>query len=171
MRLWSALCVSLLLCSACHDRTLESPVPAGYVDYSCNINTVNIIMEQGDPQVPLESPGGYVRCFDPQKRKLSEGWGTGGLLLVHGFDSDAFYAFDLSCPQCYVTANAAASKVHRLEMAGDGYTAVCPDCHSEFGSIFWGSPAPTGKGPANQNNYLLRQYHATLVGDKLLVRK
>jgi len=171
MRLWSALCVSLLLLSSCHDRTLESPVPAGYVDYSCYLTTVNIYMEQGDPQVPLESQGGFVRCFDAKKRALSDGWGTGGLLLVHGYEASAFYAYDLACPQCYVIANSAASKIHRLEMASDGCTAVCPDCQSEFGSIFWGSPAPTGAGPANKNNYLLRQYHATLVGDKLIVRK
>lgn len=170
MRLLSALCVSLVLLSACHDRTLESPVPAGYVDYSCNIYTVNIIMEQGDPQVPLESQGGYVRCYDAQKRNVSDGWGTGGLLLVHGFDAATFYAYDLACPQCYVVANSATSKIHRLEIASDGMTAVCPDCGSEFKYVFSGSPAPTA-GPANQNNYVLRQYKASLVGDKLIVRK
>lgn len=170
MRLWSALCVSLLLCS-CHDRTYESPVPAGWVDYSCVLTTVNIAMDQGAPQVPLESQWGFVRCYDPQKRNLSDGWGTGGLLLVHsGFELNTFYAYDLACPQCYVTANSSASKIHRIGIASDGMTAVCPDCDSEFKYVFSGSPAPTA-GPANQNNYVLRQYKASLVGDKLIVRK
>ena len=168
MKRWSVWCVSLLLCASCHDNTCESPVPAGYVRYSCVLSTINITMEQGDPQVPLESMGGYVRCFDAKKRAATDEWGTGGLLLVHGYESTAFYAFDLACPYCYATAATASAKLHRLDIASDGMTAVCPDCDSRFGSIFWGSPAPTA-GPANQNNYLLRQYRASLSGDRLVV--
>jgi len=169
MRLWSVLCANLLLLSACNDRTYESPVPAGYVDFSCVLTTINTILEQGPPQVPLESQWGYVRCY--VKQHASDYLGTGGLLLVHsGFDANVFYAYDLACPQCYVIANSKAGKIHRLEIAADGMTAVCPDCESEFKYVFSGSPAPSA-GPANQNNYLLRQYHASLVGDQLIVRK
>lgn len=173
LRNWCAktiLFANLILCTSCKDEITESPVPAGYVRYSCSLLHVNIIMEQGDPQVPLESPGGYVRCYDSSKRMAEEGWGTGGLLLVHGFDNDHYYAYDLACPHCYATYATSATKLHRLQMDKDGITAICPDCESKFGSIFWGSPAATS-GPANKDNHILRQYHAGLVGDKLVVTR
>ena len=158
----------LILCTSCRDEIAESPVPVGYVHYTCTLVTVNIVMQQGDPQISLESPGGYVRCYDPAKRLANEGWGVGGLLLVHGFDNDHYYAFDLACPYCYKDNANSGSKLHRLQIDADGITAICPDCQSKFGSVFWGSPAATA-GPANQSNRLLRQYRATQVGDQLVV--
>ncbi|GEM_PF-2478503 len=173
MKQWNVWCADLLLLwcatASCRDSVGESPVPAGYVTYSCTLATVNEVMEQGAPQPSIEVQGGYVRCYDLTKRMGNESWGTGGLLLVHGYDATTFYAYDLACPYCYATYGSSASKLHQLDMADDGQTAICPDCESEFGAIFWGSPAPTA-GPANQNNYVLRQYRASLVGDKLVVR-
>lgn len=171
LRNWCAktiLFANLILCTSCKDEISESPVPAGYVHYSCSLVNVNIVMEQGDPQVPLESPGGYVRCFEPAKRLANEEWGVGGLLLIHGFEADRYYAFDLACPYCYATYATSASKLHRLQMDKDGITAICPDCESKFGSIFWGSPVSTA-GPANKSNYRMRQYRANQIGDKLVI--
>lgn len=168
MKQWSVWFANLLLLTACNDSIRESPVPAGYVRYSCVLSTINLVMEQGNPQIPVDAIGGYVRCFDPLKRTALDGWGTGGLLLVHGFEGDNYYAYDLACPYCYTQAAKAADKVHRLVIESDGQTAYCPDCSSKFGAIFWGSPIPT-EGPANQENYLLRQYKATLSGDRLII--
>ena len=169
MKRWSVWFVSLWpMFIGCHDSIGERPVPAGYVSYSCTLSTVNIVMGQGDPQTPLESPGGYVRCYDKKLLMANESWGTGGLLLVHGFEASAYYAYDLACPYCYAIHSTSATKLHRLKIAADGQTAHCDDCGSDFGAIFWGSPAPTA-GPANENNYPLRQYRASLVGDRLVV--
>ena len=170
---WSGWCVNLclwpMLLASCSDSIGDSPVPAGEVRYSCTLATINLIMEQGDPQTPLESMGGYVRCYDRQKMAGNEAWGTGGLLLVHGYEDVAYYAYDLACPYCWVANGASAAKIQQLVIADDCQTARCATCESRFGAIFWGSPAPTA-GPANESNYPLRQYRASLVGDKLVVR-
>lgn len=165
-----SILVGLILCTvtSCRDESHESPVPAGRVHYSCSLVNVNIVMQQGFPQPSLETPGGYVRCYDPSKRKANEDWGKGGLLLVHGFDDVHFYAYDLTCPNCYATHASSGSRLYQLQIASDQITAICPECESEFGSVFWGSPAPT-KGPANESNYILRQYRASLAGDQLVV--
>lgn len=166
---WGLLLWGFMLCASCKDGSLDSPVPKNRVQYTCTVTLVNIYMEQGDPQIPLESPCGYVRCYDTKKRQANEYWGTGGLLLVQGFEVGHFYAYDLTCPYCYVTHATASSKIHHLEIDGDKSTvAICPTCRSAFGSIFWGSPVPTG-GPAYEENYVLRQYKATLSGDDKLI--
>lgn len=161
---------ALLFVASCKDDVAESPVPAGYVHYSCNITTVNAVMQQTDGQAQLDVPGGYVRIWDAKTITASDGVGTGGLLLLHAYEGNFFYAFDLTCPYCYRMGGTKAEKMQRLAVDADGMTARCGHCNSAFGAVFWGSPAPT-EGPANQENYHLRQYHATLLGDVLTVTK
>lgn len=165
---WGVLLVAMVLASACHETLHVSPVPSAPVRYTCDPAIVNLAMEQGAPQTGLDSPGGYVRCCDRKYMGPNDAWGTGGLLIVQSFTPNTFYAYDLACPYCYAATTNSPSRMHQLEMAKDGVTAHCAVCESEFGAIFWGSTAPT-KGPANQSNYPLRQYRATLVGDKVTV--
>lgn len=160
---------STMVCS-CDEDILESPVPERYVSYSCNIHTVNVVMEQTVGQVQLDSPGGYVRIWDAGKLTASDAIGLGGLLLLHSFDDTGFFAFDLTCPYCYQRGGNAQEKMQRIVVKEDGLTARCLHCHSEFGAIYWGSPAATG-GPANSENYILRQYKAIPVGDVLTVTR
>lgn len=170
MKQWSIWSASLLLLCACEDRVSESPVPAGLVRYSCNPTLVNIYMEQGDPQVPLESSCGWVRLHDASRRVGNEAWGTGGLLLVHGFEQNHFYAYDLACPYCYAIGAKASTRIHQIEVNQADMKAYCPTCESQFGAIFWGSSAPTA-GPANEHNYPLRQYRVSLLGEILTVTR
>lgn len=159
-----------LTLSSCDEGAYESPVPAGRVHYTCNITLVNSVMQQDKGQTMLEVPGGYVRIYDKQKLMATDEVGTGGLLLLHNFDGTSYYAFDLTCPYCYKIGGNPTEKMHRITIGDDGFKAVCPSCSSEFGSVFWGSPAGTA-GPANEHNYLLRQYKAYCVGDNLTVTR
>ena len=156
--------------TGCDEAMTESPVPAVYISYSCNVTTINAAMQQTH-QTQLDCPGGYVTVSDVQTLSATDAIGTGGLLLVHAFEGGStFYAFDLACPQCYQAGGSASQRLSRIQMADDGMTARCSRCESEFGAIFWGSPAPTA-GPANAGNYVLRQYKARLLGDVLTVTK
>ena len=167
MKQWIVWCVSLSLAlTACNDKLHESPVPAGHVSYTCDPVVVNQLMQQATDQATLESPGGYVRCHDHSKKMAGQAWGTGGLLLVHCYNNTPEYAaFDLACPYCYAQRD---KQLRQLVMKSDQQTAVCPQCESEFGAIFWASPASTA-GPANAESYPLRQYKATMMGNKLVI--
>ena len=159
-----------LLFFSCGDELTVSPVPDCYVRYSCNISTINAVMEQTH-QAQLDGPGGYVRIYEPRKLNLSDVVGTGGLLLLHSLDpKPIYYAFDLACPYCYRTGGSGPERLQRIQVSDDGTKAVCSKCDSEYGAIFWGSPAATA-GPANKSNDILRQYKATALGDQLVVTR
>ncbi len=150
----------LLLLSACVGvEAVESPVPAYNVNYSCNISTINAAMEQTD--LPnLDSQPGVVLINRYQN--VSDNIGVCGLLLYHAATEDVFYAYDLACPYCYHKNTPTAIGMK------DPFIAQCPVCESEFGAIQYGSPAPTA-GPANAENYHLRQYKARLANYSTLV--
>ena len=147
--------------SSCGDDTYESVIPEYQVNYSCNVNLVNAYLQQTH-QTQLNCPGGYALVYNRSALNATDIIGCGGLLLLQNYEG-AFYAFDLACPYCYAQGNT-GTKVKRLEMNEDGLTAVCTNCSSEFGSIMWGSPAPTA-GKANEEKKILRQYKATLLSD------
>lgn len=170
MRRWSIWFASLLLWASCENSITESPVPVGYVNYSCNITTINAVMGQTTGQAQLDVPGGYVRIWDAKTITASDGVGTGGLLIIHAYTDEKFYAYDLTCPYCYQTGGTKSEKMQRIVVDADGMTACCSHCSSQFGAVFWGSPAPTA-GPANEENLILRQYRATLIGDIITVTK
>lgn len=142
----------LLTAAGCGDeRAIESPVPAGRVNYECYVASINEQMQQTDGK-SLEVMGGYVHI--DQWRQQGYYIGIHGLLLCHDNFSDAiYYAYDLACPYCY-------PKAHTIRLT-DGLTARCGECKSEFGAVLWGSPAPTA-GPANEKGLPLRSYRARL---------
>ncbi len=152
--------LSAFLLAACVGvEAVESPVPAYNVHYSCNISTINAALEQND--LPnLDSQPGVVLVNRYQN--VSDNIGVCGLLLYHAATEDAFYAYDLACPYCYHRGTATPIGMK------DPFIARCPSCESEFGAIQYGSPAPTA-GPANAENFHLRQYRARLTGYSTLV--
>ena len=158
----AALCLLLagILLPACVGvEAVESPVPAYNVNYSCNISTINAALQQND--LPnLDSQPGVVLVNKYQN--VSDNIGVCGLLLYHAATEDVFYAYDLACPYCYRHGTATP-----LGMK-DPFIARCPSCESEFGAIQYGSPAPTA-GPANAENFHLRQYRARLTTYTTLV--
>ncbi len=153
-------CLSVSLFAACTSvDAVESPVPAYNVSYSCNISTINAALEQND--LPnLDSQPGVVLINKYQN--VSDNIGVCGLLLYHAATDDEFYAYDLACPYCYRRGTLSAIGMK------DPFIARCPSCESEFGAIQYGSPAPTA-GPANTENFHLRQYRARLTTYTTLV--
>lgn len=155
--LWLGISSCLVACSR---DSYESPVPSGYVSYHCTLEIVG-----------LDVQGNYYTLYDKSTITGTNGYGTGGLLLVHSrMEYGKFYAFDLACPYCWeTTGNHGYDSMSRIEIDDeDFYSAVCPTCGSKFGIVMDGSPAPTS-GPANESNYILRQYKAASYGDQLVI--
>ena len=152
--------LSAFLLAACVGvEAVESPVPAYNVHYSCNISTINAALEQND--LPnLDSQPGVVLVNRYQN--VSDNIGVCGLLLYHAATEDAFYAYDLACPYCYHRGTATPIGMK------DPFIARCPGCESAVGALQYRSPAPTA-GPANAENFHLRQYRARLTGYSTLV--
>ena len=117
-------------------------------------------VEAVESPVPAYSQPGVVLVNRYQN--VSDNIGVCGLLLYHAATEDAFYAYDLACPYCYHRGTATPIGMK------DPFIARCPGCESEFGAIQYGSPAPTA-GPANAENFHLRQYRARLTGYSTLV--
>ena len=165
MRLLRILLASIALVS-CADEIGDSVVPAYNVRYSCNTTLVNAVLRQTE-QPGLDCQGGYVRVYDKSTLGAGDVVGVGGLLILQNFES-SFFAYDLACPYCYSKGKAGA-KVCRIDIDHeDGFTAVCQTCESKFGSVFWGSPAPTA-GPANAEKLILRQYRVQRLPDGVTV--
>lgn len=160
-RWWVDGLLALLLATSCVDAiTVDSPVPAFDVRFSCNISTINAAM--GQSELPnLDCQPGVVMINQYQHQ--ADVIGVCGLLLYHAATEDAFYAYDLACPYCYQHGR----QRHAITML-DAFTAQCPSCKSEFGAVQYGSPAPTA-GPANAENLHLRPYHARLANYSTLV--
>lgn len=157
--------LQVLLLGSCGKETFDSVVPEYDVKYSCNTTLVNTYLQQTE-QTHLDCLGGYVRVFDKKTLAAGDIVGVGGLLILQNFEG-AFYVYDLACPHCF-SQGKMGGKVSRIEMKEDGFAAVCKSCGSEFGAIFWGSPAPTA-GPANADKLILRQYKARLLPDGVTV--
>lgn len=161
--------LTLLLFCSCKDETTESVVPLYNVQYKCNTTLINSVLRQTN-QIQLDCQGGYVRVYDPKTISAGDVIGVGGLLILHNFE-DRFYAFDLACPNCYSEGHT-GQKVKRIDIKEDSFTAYCPTCRSEYGAVFWGSPAATA-GPANTENLILRSYrvHTLPDGVNIVVEK
>ena len=156
------LLLAAVLPTACDRESFESPVPAGYVSFHCTLESLG-----------LDVQGNYYILSDRNSVSGTDGYGTGGLLLVHSrMERGRYYAYDLACPYCWkTTANHSYATLARISIdEEDFYAAVCPACQSKFGLVMDGSPVPTA-GPANEENYILRQYKAAAYGDQLVVTK
>lgn len=165
MTLKKTIALAFLIFFSCKEDTFDSVVPEYDVKYSCNMTLVNAYLQQTE-QTHLDCLGGYVRVFDKKTLSAGDIVGVGGLLILQNHEG-AFYAYDLACPHCFAQGKT-GGKVSRIEMKEDGFAAVCKSCDSEFGAIFWGSPAPTA-GPANADKQILRQYKARLLPDGVTV--
>ena len=140
--------------------------PEGDVDMDSVADEMDDIIRHGLPKglpvgLPnLDSQPGVVLVNRYQN--VSDNIGVCGLLLYHAATEDVFYAYDLACPYCYRRGTVSAIGMK------DPFVARCAGCESEFGAVQYGSPAPTA-GPANAENYHLRQYRARLTTYTTLV--
>lgn len=97
-----------------------------------------------DLYAELRTPGGMLRLTEA--RTHSDALGYAGLLVVRSLTEEAFYAYDLACPNELTTPTPVALKDDR---------AVCPVCHSVF-EVLLSHGAPL-EGPSK---HPLRSYTA-----------
>ncbi|MDO4707774.1 MAG: hypothetical protein Q4A61_05060 [Porphyromonadaceae bacterium] len=126
-RVWSsALLLCTLVLSGCDES--HAPLP-NLAPVSASIS-LHIHRE-------LLTPGGMVRLTQPIR--LTDALGYGGLLVVRSLTEEAFYAYDLACPN-------ELSGVKQVEIVDE--RAVCPACHSVFDVLLsYGAPVA---GPAKR---------------------
>ncbi len=156
-RIYLFCIISLLLCSAIGlsscDEIVDSRIPPARVSLNANINHYREL--QG-----LKIDGGYATLT--QKLNASTYIGYGGLLICRSkYGDNNVYAYDLACP-------VENKPTVRLNFK-DGLIAVCPECHSEFDSVIFGSPQPT-KGVAREKGYHLRVYPASWNDPMIIIR-
>lgn len=113
-----------LLCSlsiiSCQDsQTIVTPEAPVYLQ----------LQLQRDKYRSLLSPSTMLRLTSPEHSH--ERLGYGGLILVHGLEWGAYYAFDLSCPY---------ENRPDVRIIIDGLRVMCPSCKSEY-DILGGSGA------------------------------
>lgn len=87
------------------------------------------------------------------------GIGTGGyddngiIIYNTGMEGFEFYAFDRTCPHCYITSSTSVA------VDVDFTYAVCPVCHTNYALSSSGAPTEAGPG-----RYYLKNYHTSLSG-------
>lgn len=82
--------------------------------------------------------------------------GFGGILLINGMDpftatTDCPLAYDLACP-------VERSPNVRVEVTGDLYEAVCPECGSHYDVTMSGGAPLSGPAATGSRKYGLRRY-------------
>ncbi|MDF1560559.1 MAG: hypothetical protein P1P83_10175 [Bacteroidales bacterium] len=91
------------------------------------------------------------------------GLGTGGfdgngvIIYNTGFQGFEYYAYDRTCPHCYVTE--AASVAVNI----DGVFAICPRCTTNY------SLAQTGQPYSGPGQYYLKNYRTAFSGNSVRV--
>jgi nitrite reductase/ring-hydroxylating ferredoxin subunit len=86
----------------------------------------------------------------------SAGYDGNGIIIYHSLP-DEYYAYDRTCPNCYVVNS--LSKAVNI----DGVYAVCPQCSTNYALPSFGAPS---SGPGQ---YPLKNYKAVLSGQYLHV--
>jgi len=82
------------------------------------------------------------------------GYDNNGIIIYNtGWEGFEFYAFDRTCPHCYVTSSTSVA------VNIDGIYAVCPVCNTNYAMPSSGAPTEAGPG-----RYYLKNYHTSLSG-------
>lgn len=85
----------------------------------------------------LRTPGGMLRLVEA--RTQTDALGYGGLLVVRSLTEEAFYAFDLACPN-------EQDRITAVELRDE--RVICPVCSSVFEVLLsYGAPI---EGPAQR---------------------
>lgn len=88
--------------------------------------------------------------------------GYGGVLVYHGLSNtagtDAYYAFDLSCPH-------EASRTVTVEVDENSVYAVCPKCGSQFELL-----NGIGNRISGPTDEYLKSYQVSVSGNRIIVR-
>lgn len=107
--------------------------------------SMQIRLQQSEYRALL-SPVNIVLITNPQS--VQDRLGFGGLALVHGWQLNSFYAFDLACPY----ENRA-----NLRLINQEHELVCPECHTRYEVLGGTGAAIKGIGRSP-----LRRYRVSL---------
>ena len=124
--------------------------------------TVDFTIQFSDPEFfDLNNAPGTSALISASHIHL--GIGTGGFdkngIIVYnsGLQGFEYYAFDRTCPNCYVTAS------ESIAINLDGVFAICPRCSTNYAL---GSSGMPQSGPGQ---YYLKNYHTEYFGSGLRV--
>jgi len=145
---------AVLLFAACFllacDRLPTSPVPSAPVYFEINLN-----YEDSDLVPALAA-----KSFTKPRKATDRGLGFGGILVVHGYNSNGvldYLAYDLACPY-EVDRNV-------IVVPDSEGKARCPKCGSVYITM-WGMGTPEGQ---SVSKYPLRWYRIRTTGDNVFV--
>ncbi len=143
--------LSVLLFSACYTN-FDSSIP----DYPVYLE-LDLTYEDNE----LNAIQAYKLYLPTSVNQAVERTGYGGVLVYHGLSStgssEAYYAFDASCPvECKTTI--------RVEVDDDAINAVCPNCGTKYEIINGIGHPVEGEGTET-----LKQYNVNMVGNILYV--
>ena len=132
---------------------------AQYVEYECNIHTINKEEGQWRGDFRLDDPcGGYVIIH--KSKHPNEYVGRMGLLIYKDSHSGKFWCFDTECPKCADNGVKSEIKMKSNLVAG------CLKCHAEWQNIHMGQAGQTNQ----MGEYWLKMYRVTKVGDIVKIR-
>lgn len=137
---WSTLLVALCSLVACDERGEVPITPLAPVSLEVNI--------QATPYRALLVPASIVLIEERPYDLASVGFA--GLALVHGLDSDVFYAYDLSCP---------VENQRTVKVRIDGLELRCERCGSVYDALGGSGAVLRGVG-----HKPLRRYRAIYDG-------
>ena len=136
-----AAVVCLIAVIACEQ--VQNPIP-GWMDVNL---TINLDMQDSD----LVPPYSYKEFYPAPGKPVSERYGFGGLLIVHGphvVNNSEIFAYDRACP--YEALMDVRVKMVETDL---GLHAECPECGSVY-DVMNGLGNPV----SGISKYYLRQY-------------
>lgn len=137
---------------------------------SCNLDKNDVIPDMTvDFTITFSDPEFFDLYYSPLTSVLITsahthlGIGTGGydnngiIIFNSGIEGFEYYAFDRTCPHCYVTSSTSVA------VNVDGITAICPQC----GTVY--ALASSGMPQSGPGQYYLKNYHTVYSGYSLRV--
>ena len=131
------------------ESPLTSPIPSAPVNLEINLNYADIDL------VPALAAKSFTK-----PRLATDRLGFGGVLVVHGYNSNGavdFFAYDLACPH-EIDRNV-------LVVPDDEGKARCPKCGSVYVTM-WGMGVPEA---SSTSKYPLRSYLVRAMGGNVFV--
>jgi len=146
------VCILLLMTAVSCERNKNDVIPDVYVDFYVDLRSDVYFFDF----VSTITSSVYISASTNNWGPRAAGYDGNGIILYHAL-WDEFYAFDRTCPHCFVTES--LSKAVNI----DGIYAVCPQC-----STYYALPNFGGKS-SGPGQYPLKNYKTGLSGTYLHV--
>jgi len=152
LKIFFIISTTLLLTMSCN-KEKNDVIPDVYTDFY-----IDLVSDPYFFDLAL-SPGNSTAISSATNNwgPKAAGYDNNGI-IVYNASNDFFFAYDRTCPHCYV--------VNSLSIAVniDGIEAVCPHCTTHYLLPSYGTPAPAGP-----SRYPLKNYRTAITGQYLHV--